>query len=376
MPPLSLAEAFSPLHDPRQSWKVEHQLLDIIVISLCGLLCGAQSYTDIADMGRERLSWFRETLGLALPNGIPSHDTLSKVFRMVDTGVFEECFFRWMSAAQKALKNGTVVNIDGKTVRGSHERSKDIDAIHLVSAFVGEHGLVLGQRATEEKSNEITAIPELVKMLSLKNCIVTIDAMGTQTAIIEALCEKEADYLVPVKENQPTLCQDVLAAFDKAESKQWREIKHTKHRTVNSGHGRIETRTCWAMKVPKQMAEQGDRWQNLTSIAMIEAICDINSVCSTERRYFISSLPPTADLILSVARGHWKIENKLHWSLDVQMREDECRVRGDGAQNLAVLRRIAFNQLQRDSSLKRSLRAKQLKACMNDEYLKYLFFLQ
>jgi predicted transposase YbfD/YdcC len=227
----------------------------------------------------------------------------------------------------------------------------------------------LGQRATEEKSNEITAIPELLQALSLRGCIVSIDAMGTQTAIVETIRDKGADYLLPVKANQPTLHADIIGSVTKAESKQWRGIKHTTHRTADADHGRVETRTCWAMPLPKVLGEHIERWKDLRTIAMIEATREINSVVSTERRYYISSLPPDASVILSTARSHWSIENKLHWRLDVQMREDECRIRGNDAENIAVLRRIAFNQLQRENSSKRSMKAKQLKVCMNNDYL-------
>lgn len=373
---MTIAEAFAPLDDPRQAGKVEHHLMDILMLTLCGLVSGAQSYTDIVEMSCHRVEWFRTELGMALPNGIPSHDTFSSVFRMLDPMTFKECFLRWMGAADIPLKPGTQVNIDGKTLRRSHQRSKGVKPLHLVSAFVVEQGLVLAQRATEEKSNEITAIPELLRALKLKGCIVSIDAMGTQTEIVETICEKEADYLLPVKGNQPSLQQAIIGYFDKAEAKEWRSIKHTYQRTVDADHGRLETRQSWAVPLPKALAEYADRWRNLNSIAMIESTREINGVSSTERRYYITSLSADASLILTSARSHWGIENGLHWRLDVQMREDESRIRGDGAENVAVLRRIAFNQLQRETSSKRSLRTKQIRASMNNDYLKQVLFYQ
>jgi predicted transposase YbfD/YdcC len=373
MPALSIREAFSPLEDPRQAVKVEYPLMDILIIALCGILSGAQGYTEIAEMVHDRLEWFRTNLGLSLPNGAPSHDTFGNVFRMLDTETFHQCFLRWMGAADISLE-GTTVNIDGKTLRRSHHRSKGRSALHMVSAFAAEHGLVLGQRATEAKSNEITAIPELLRMLCLKGCIVTIDAMGTQTEIATTIRNKEADYLLPVKANQPTLQRDVIACFDKAESKQWQGIQHTKQRTVDGGHGRIETRTCWAMPLPKAMAEQAERWKDLRSIAMIEAVREVNGISGLERRYYITSLPHDALQILGAARTHWSIENQLHWRLDVQMNEDQCRIRGNGAENLAVIRHIALNQLRRETSYNRSLRLKQRKACMNQDYLEKVLF--
>ena len=305
----------------------------------------------------EREAWYRTSLGLALANGIPSHDTFGNVFRMLDTETFHQCFLRWMSAADIALE-GTTVNIDGKTLRRSHHRSKGIKALHMVSAFACDYGLVLGQRRTEEKSNEITAIPELLGMLYLKGCIVRIDAMGTQTEIVASIRQKEADYLLPVKASQPTLEHQVKECFAKAEAKQWRDIKHTTHRSVDGGHGRIETRTCWAMPLPKAMAEQAERWKDLRSIAMIESVREINGQATLERRYYITSLPAEATVILGAARAHWGIENQLHWRLDVQMNEDQCRVCGDGGENLAVIRHIALNQLRRENSTKKSLRIK------------------
>jgi predicted transposase YbfD/YdcC len=295
---------------------------------------------------------------------------------MLDPKKFEECFLRWMGAADIHLKPGTQVNIDGKTLRRSHQRSKGVKPLHLVSAFVVEQGLVLGQRATEEKSNEITAIPELLRALNLKGCIVTIDAIGTQTEIVETICEQQADYLLPVKGNQPSLQQAIVGCFDKAEAKEWRSVKHTYERTVDADHGRLETRQCWAIPLPKAISEYADQWKNLKSIAMIEATREIGGVSSTERRYFITSLPPEASTVLSSSRAHWGIENGLHWGLDVQMREDESRIRGDGAENVAILRRIAFNQLRREDSSKRSMRTKQIRASMNNDYLKQVLFQQ
>ena len=372
---MTITEAFAPLHDPRQAGKVEHHLMDILLLTLCGLVSGAQSYTDIVEMSTHRIEWFRTELGLALPNGIPSHDTLSTVFRMLDRATFEQCFLRWMGAADMPLKPGTQVSIDGKSLRRSHQRSKGVKPLHLVSAFAVEQGLVLAQRATEEKSNEITAIPELLRALNLKGCIVSIDAMGTQTEIVDTICDKGADYLLPVKGNQPSLQQAIIGFFDKAEAKEWRTVKHTSERTVDADHGRIETRQCWAVPLPKALAEYADSWRNLKSIALIEATREINGVSSTERRYYITSLSADAPLILASARSHWGIENGLHWRLDVQMREDECRIRGNGAENVAVLRRIAFNKLQRESSTKRSMRTKQVRASMSNDYLKQVLYL-
>jgi predicted transposase YbfD/YdcC len=370
---LSLEEAFAPLNDPRQAVKVEYPLIEILAIALCETISGAHGYTEIAEMAQEREEWYRTSLGLPLSNGIPSHDTFGNVFRMLDTATFHQCFLRWMSAADIVLE-GTTVSLDGKTLRRSHHRGKGIKALHMVSAFASDYGLVLGQRCTEEKSNEITAIPELLGMLYLKGCIVTIDAMGTQTEIVETIREKEADYLLPVKANQPMLQQDVVECFNKAERKQWRGIEHTAHRTIDGGHGRVETRTCWAMPLPKAMAEQAERWKDLRSIAMIEAVREINGQSAIERRYYITSLPAEASVILGAARAHWGIENQLHWRLDVQMNEDQCRVRGNGGENLAVIRHIALNQLRRENSTKKSLRIKQRKAARNDDYLEKVLF--
>jgi predicted transposase YbfD/YdcC len=363
----SLTDHCKPLHDPRQQGKVAHSLHDMIVIAVCAVICGAQNWTDIADIGRERLSWFRSFM--PLPNGIPSHDTFGTVFAMLDPAVFEECFVRWVASSIE-LTEGSVVSVDGKTLRGSFDRRAGISPLHMVSAFVAGQSVVLGQLATEEKSNEITAIPVLLEMLFLKGCIVTIDAMGTQTEIASTIRKKGADYVLPVKANQPTLHNDILAWFDKAFAKQWRGIEHSFTRTVDSGHGRIETRSCWALCLPTRLQEHAERWCDLRTIACVEAIRELpDGSSSTERRYFISSCAPQATDILSAVRAHWSIENGLHWKLDVQMREDECRIRGDAAEIFAVLRHIALNKLNQEKSYKRSVRSKQIKACLNDDYL-------
>jgi len=365
-PITALTDHFQPLHDPRQQGKVTHNLHDMIVIAVCAVICGAQNWTDVADIGREQVSWFGSFM--SLPHGTPSHDTFGTVFAMLDPVVFEECFLRWV-ASTITLTQGAVVNVDGKTLRRSFDRSSGKSALHMVSAFVAEQGVVLGQRATEEKSNEITAIPMLLEMLLLKGCIVTIDAMGTQTDIVKTIREKGADYVLPVKANQPTLHRDIIAYFDKAFASQWRGIEHSFTKTVDSGHGRIETRSCWAVSLPRLLQKHSERWCDLTTIACIETFRELSDgTSSIEQRYFISSCSPQANNILRAVRAHWGIENGLHWKLDVQMREDECRIRGDGAEIFAVIRHIALNKLNQEQSYKLSVRSKQIKAALNHEY--------
>jgi len=371
MSAMSLRDSFSCLSDPRQQGKIAHNLHDMIVIAICAVICGAEGWTDIADIGNERLAWFRTFL--ELPNGIPSHDTFGTVFAMLDPAVFEECFLRWMQSVV-TINDGNVVAIDGKTVRRSFDRTNGTPALHMVSAFAAAQGVVLGQLATDQKSNEITAIPMLLDMLMLKGCIVTIDAMGTQTEIAKTIRRKDADYLLRVKGNQPTLHQDIASWFDTARTNQWRGIEHSFARTTDGGHGRIENRSCWAVALPKALGEHAELWLDLRTIVCVEAVRELSTgSTSTEQRYYISSHPPEAETLLQASRAHWSIENNLHWVLDVQMREDECRIRGDGAEIFVVIRHIALNKLKQEQTCKRGVRGKQLKACLNEQYLRKVF---
>lgn len=366
VPIAALVAHFLDLEEPRDDNK-RHQLLDIVIIAICAAICGADSWEDVELFGDAKYSWFKGFL--ELPHGIPSHDTFRRVFALLDPEQFQARFVEWIRAVDE-LTEGQIVAIDGKTLRRSHDRGNGKGAIHMVSAWASENGLVLGQRKVDDKSNEITAIPQLLDMLEVAGCIVTIDAIGCQTEIVEKIIEKQADYVLPVKENQGKLHETLQLLFDNSAEMIWVPCDY--HRTVDKDHGRIEIRECWATSDPEYLryiASLAD-WSGLQSVAMVQAERRIGEQSTVERRYFISSLASDAKQLLRAARGHWGIENRLHWVLDIAFREDECRVRkGNGAQNFAVLRHIALNLLKRERTLKASIHGKRLKAGWDHEYL-------
>lgn len=362
----ALLEHFADLPDPRRDQNLRHKLIDIITIAVCALICGAEGYEDMEIFGEAKQAWFATFL--ELPNGIPSHDTFRRVFIKLKPKEFEKRFLAWVRTAV-AQTNGRVVSVDGKTSRGS--RQGPTPAIHMVSAWACENQLVLGQLKTENHSNEITAIPELLHLLALKGCIVTIDAMGCQTAIASQIIEQQGDYVLALKDNHPTLHSAVETLFDQAQATNFTRLPHTFHQTVDGDHGRIETRRCWATNQLDDLDPNlRAAWSGLTSVVKVTATRDLNGKISTESRYFLTSLAPAATHLLSVVRSHWGIENSLHWVLDVTFREDDCRIRtGHGPENLTVLRHIALNLIKQEKSAKKSVRAKRLKAGWDGDYL-------
>lgn len=365
----SISEHFAGLEDPRAEHLNDHKLIDIIIIAICAVICGAEGWTDVELFGNERLEWLRQFL--ELEHGIPSHDTFGRVFARLDPVQFEQSFLSWV-AAVFTVTEGEVVAIDGKTVRRSHDRSNGKEAIHLVSAWATANHLVLGQRKVDEKSNEITAIPELLQLLVLNDCIVTIDAMGCQTEIAEQIVDQGADYVLTVKENQPHLLEDITLFFDLSAQNDFAKVDHTYHRTVNGGHGRIEVRECWAITGGDSLSflRGAANWSGLATMAMVRCRRQADGKSSEETRYYISSVPNDAERILHAVRSHWGIENSLHWVLDVAMREDDSRVRKDyAAENLSRLRRIALNLLKQEKTLKRGIQGKRLKAALSPDYL-------
>ncbi len=368
-PSASLIERFSILVDPRDDRAKRHSLIDIVVIAVCAVICGADSWVDVEMFGKSKREWFERLL--ELPNGIPSHDTFGRVFAMIDSGQFEECFVDWVSAVNEVTK-GQVVAIDGKTLRGSHDRYVGKSAIHMVSAWATANHLVLGQTSVEERSNEITAIPQLLKTLDVSGCIVTIDAMGCQTQIASTIIDRGADYVLALKKNQPQLHQDVTHMFTDARRTHFTRVDHDYYETVNKGHGRIETRRCWTISDSEYIGYFNDcgQWPQLKSVAMIESEREIDGRKSTEVRYYISSLSERADRMLSAVREHWAIENSLHWTLDVAFNEDDSRVRvGNAAENFSILRRMALNMLKAESTLKVGVKAKRKTAGWDPDYL-------
>lgn len=369
---LSLREQFAALPDPRIDRTKRHQLLDIVTIAICAVLCGADSWVDVELFGQAKLGWLRTFL--ALPNGIPSHDTFGRVFAALDPRQFEQCFLAWVRAVV-AHTDGEVVALDGKTLRRSHDRGAGKVALHLVSAWAATNRLVLGQVAVDAKSNEITALPALLQVLALEGCIVTIDAMGCQTAIAQAVIDRGGDYVLALKENQPTLHKAVATYFAEARATAFRDVPDDRHdyqRTVDGGHGRVEVRQYWTVTDPALLAylDPKDAWAGLASVGLVERERQVGTETTREVHYYLSSLDGAAATFARAVRGHWGIENRLHWVLDIAFREDESRVRvGYAAENFAVLRHIALNLLRHDHSVKAGVKAKRLKAGWDDAYL-------
>ena len=365
----AIEEHFSKVNDPRIDRRKEHKLIDMIVLAICAVICGAEGWTDIENFGNSKLPWLKTFL--ELPNGIPSHDTFGRVFSMLDAQQFQLAFYEWVMAVNEIV-HGQIINIDGKRLAGSEDKFLGKRAIYMVSAWAEENEIVLGQRKVEEKSNEITAIPELLKLLAISGCIVTMDAIGTQTQIAKTIMEAQADYVLSVKENQGHLFEDisVLFAVDQAHDFQYASLAH--HQEVNKGHGRIETRECWCTSDPAYLNLIRDResWAGLCSIAMVISTRRVGDKQTQKTRYYISSLPGDPEKLLHIVRRHWAIENELHWVLDVAMNEDHSRVRKDQApENLAVLRHIALNLLKQEKTAKGGIHAKQLQAAWKEDYL-------
>jgi len=365
----TITKHFADLPDPRVGNAKQHELLDILVIAICAVICAADGWVEVELWGKAHVTWLRTFLDL--PHGVPSHDTFGRVFARLDPKHFRRCFVSWMRAVSK-LTHRQVVAVDGKRLRRSHDQRAGKSAIHMVSAWATANRLVLGQVKTDDKSNEITAIPDLLRLLELTGCIVTIDAIGCQTAIADRIVQQGGDYLLAVKENQPQLYQDVHDLFAECLKVNFRQVPHDYYRSVNKGHGRVEIRQCWTLADAEFLAyvAQHRTWKNLQTVVMIRAERRVGDQTSLETRYYISSLESNARLALQAARGHWGIENGLHWVLDIAFREDESRVRKDHApENLAVLRHLALNLLKQEPTAKVGLKAKRLKAAWDRGYL-------
>ena len=360
----TLKECFAELPDPRVVERTSHSLVDILFLTLCAVICGMDDWESIEVWGEVRLDWLRQFV--PLENGIPSHDTIARVFAALDSKQFQASFLRWMSSLCPSLE-GQIVAIDGKTARGSHDRSIGKRAIHMVSAFVCGHGITLGQWKTEEKSNEITAIPELINVLELKGATVTLDAMGCQKDVAQAIVDKEAHYVLGLKGNQGTLSQRVKDFFEQTQWRNYEDFSNWGVRSQESGHGRIDTRRCVAL--PCDDWEGIEAWAGLKSVVMIESIRQTDNGVSSEKRYYISSLAPDSKKLAHAIRSHWEVENRLHWCLDVTFGEDANRTRKDHApENLNIMRKITMNIL-RLSPDKRSIVKKRLRAALNNDYL-------
>jgi predicted transposase YbfD/YdcC len=365
----SLKVCFEDMPDPRCEYLCSHKLIDIIMIAICAVIAGSDTWEEIAEFGQDREPWLRGFL--ELPHGIPSHDTFGRVFALLDPKAFRACFRCWIEGVVEAT-HGQVIAVDGKTLRRSHNRSLGKEAIHIVSAWATANKLVLGQVKVNDKSNEITAIPELLSLLDIAGCIVTIDAMGCQRAIARQIIEAQADYVLAVKENQPTLHANILGVLGGLSAD--RSLPEADYAVrVEKNRERIETRHCWVVQDEDFLhyVQRGEkRWLGLRSLVKIQSERIVKGQLSIETRYYISSLGYAAKDMLKAIRAHWGIENGLHWVLDVGFREDECRVRiGHGPENLALLRHIATNTLKQDTTRKTGTHARRLKAARDLDYL-------
>jgi predicted transposase YbfD/YdcC len=360
----SFFEHFAQVDDPRINRRRRHQLLDILFIALCATIGGADDFLAIEVWGRERRGWLEQYL--ELPNGIPSHDTFNRVFQALDPQQFLNCFRHWVKPLCESL-GIKLVSIDGKTARATLDRKKSKNPLHVVSAWASEAHLLLGQTTVDEKSNEITAIPRLLEILDLHGAIVTLDALGCQKEIAAKIRERGGDYVLAVKGNQDHLEDDVMAAFVAETAKAHNRISSAT--THDKGHGRIETRVVETMPVPKLVRNQ-ELWKDLTSIGRVTRTYYEKGEEKSEVRYFISSLASKPKLLGRAVRGHWGVENGLHWTLDMYFGEDRNRARaGNAAENLALLRRWVLSLLRQDTNVKGSVPKKRYKATLNVENL-------
>ncbi len=361
---------FENIQDPRHHNK-RHKLIDIIFIAICAVVAGADTYEQIENFGKQRKKWLSKFL--KLPHGVPSHDTFGRIFERMIPNEFQNSFMQWIGSVAELTK-GQVIAIDGKTLRRSHDKSNDKKAIHMISAWASSNQVVLGQLKTEEKSNEITAIPTLLKLLDISGCIITIDAMGTQKKIAKTIIDKAGDYILALKENHKTIHDESVLFFDKMEEMKTQGYAFDEHTTVDGGHGRIETRRT-VVTSDIDWLEDKENWEGLKSIGMVESTREIDGNRSHERRYYISSLNTDALSFGRAVRKHWGIENSVHWVLDIAFREDESRVRkGNSPENFAAIRHIALNLLRSNKTFKGSVKTKRLNAAMDPKYMETVIF--
>lgn len=355
---------FSIIPDPRIDRNKKYPLMEILFLCMAAGISGAEGWEEIEDFGEHRLEWLRQFLPYR--RGIPRHDTIARVMSRLDTKALQQSFIAWVQDVV-VLSERTVVAIDGKTVRRSFRDGDRKSAIHMVNAWASENQVSLGQLKVDGKTNEIKAIPELLSLLAVKGCIITIDAMGCQTAIAEQIIGQKADYVLAVKDNQPELKREIAELFEQAPD----ELEHSEYESLEKDHGRIETRYCRQMRVDSQWLPSGERWKGLKSVIRIIGRREkVGGETGEEVRYFISSLECNAQEAWLAVRRHWTVENSLHWSLDVAMREDDCRIRRDnGAEFFAVLRRLSMNIIKKDQTKKAGVNRKRKMALMSPDYL-------
>lgn len=367
-PKTTISEHFSAIKDPRIDRTKQHKLIDIITITLCAVISGAESWEDIELFGNCKYDWLKSFL--ELPNGVPSHDTFNRVFARIDPQQFEQCFSDWVKSISNLLP-GEQIAIDGKTLRNSSTKNSEQKAIVMVSAWARESGLVLAQTKVSKKSNEITAVPELLKVLKLSGAIVTLDAMGCQTKIVNQIVNQKADYLITLKKNQSGLYKRVDELFKVALTEDKIKFESSKYSVFESKHGRKEQRCYQVLNNISELIDSKQKWSNLESAVRVEYLRQLkNGKTSLESRYFITSLSKNAEELADYIRGHWSVENQLHWVLDVDFNEDGSRIRKDNApENLAVIRHIALNLLKQDKISSGSIKGRRKQAGWDNNYL-------
>ena len=353
---------FEELTDKRQPWKIKHNLHEIVIMVICAVVAECEAWYQIEHYCKTKKEWFKEKLKLSLDNGIPSHDTFERTFAMIEPKEFEGSFCRWIGETVRLIE-GETVSIDGKTLCAS--RDNEQRAIHMVSAWANEHKLVLGQIKTAEKSNEITAVPQLLDLIDVQGCVITADAMSCQKEISRKITEKNADYVIALKGNQESLNEDVRLYFE-----EFKGVQTTA--TKEKGHGRIETREYF-LETKIDWLYQKSEWGNLNAIGMVKSSVIEKDIHREESRYFITSLTDVKSFA-KAAREHWGVENSLHWCLDVGFNEDNCRMRKDhSGENFAVVRHIALNLLKKDDS-KMSIKSKRHRCAYDDDFLFHILF--
>ena len=343
----SIQEHFSPLEDPRIERNKRHQLMDIVILVICAVVSGADGWEAIEQFGKEKLTWLRQFAPFA--NGVPSHDRIADVISRLSVKGFRECFMSWTAAVTRTT-GGEVISVDGKTGRGSQDRKRGRKALHMVSAWAGANRLVLGQEATEEKSNEITAIPKLLELLELTGCIVTIDAMGCQREIAAQIITAGGDYVLGLKGNQSTMQEAVEDFFTVAQGGEFAGVKHDFFEEVDKDHGRLEIRRYWITEELRTLPNT-EQWMGLSSIGMVERICAIGDTQTSERRFFLNSIGADARRFAHAVRGHWGVENRLHWRLDVVFSDDASRIRkGNAPAIMTSIRHLCMNLFEHEPS--------------------------
>jgi predicted transposase YbfD/YdcC len=363
----SILKYFANLEDPRIERTKHHPLISIVAIAILAVIGGADSWVAIETYACSKREWLEQFLPLA--NGIPSHDTFARVFARLNPEQLQQCFKQWINSVITAL-GGQVIALDGKTVRGSFNRSGEQKALQLVSAWASQHRLVLGQMKVEENSNEITAIPALLNLLEMAGCIITIDAIGCQQTIAQTIIDKKADYILSLKGNQGSLHKAARQWFEQALKQGFEGIEYSYHETIEANHDRIEIRKCWTVPVSLLEGNYTQQWAGLRTIGMIVSERRLWNKTSYEVRYYISSLTSDAKVFAIAVRSHWGIENSLHWVLDVTFAEDNSRIRKDHApQNLALLRHLAINLLRQEKTFNSSLAQKRYRAALDNNYL-------